>query len=223
MIPLFLGYDKREAIGFHVCVSSVLRHASSPVAVTPVFGKRRDGTNDFIYARFLIPHLMGYQGWAIFADGSDMLFRDDIAKLWALRSARNKAAVLAVQRQYKTRNHRKYIGTAMESANRDYRCKNWSSLILFNCAHPLNRVLTPDYVEAHDGQHLHTFGWLPSGAVGALPSRWNVLIGEDGETEECAVAHFTLGVPLIEHYRDSLYADEWLAESKIVSRGTFSG
>lgn len=209
MIPLFLGYDKREAVGYHVCVESLIRTATAPFTVAPVFGDRRDGTNDFIYSRFLVPYLCDYQGWAIFADGSDMLFREDIAHLWALRSARNAHAVLVVQRHYKTRHPRKYIGTDMESHNRDYPCKNWSSLMLFNCAHPANRVLTPEYIRQHGGEHLHTFGWLPSSAVGALPARWNVLMGEEGEDAECAVAHYTLGIPFFNHYKKCTRSKEW--------------
>lgn len=219
MIPIFLGYDKREAAGFHVCVESLIRHASAPFSVTALAGEQRDGTNAFTYTRFLVPHFCSYTGWAIFADGSDMLFREDIAKLWALRSPRNNHAVMAVQRHYKTRNRRKYIGTAMESDNYNYSCKNWSSLLLFNCGHPANRVLAPDYVAKHSGAHLHSFGWLPSGLVGPLPHAWNVLIGEEGETGLCSMAHFTLGIPLMPHYRDCLYADEWLASHRRISQG----
>lgn len=219
MIPVFLGYDKREAAGFHVCVESLLAHTSLPFTVSPLCGNQRDGTNAFTYMRFLVPHFCNYTGWAIFADGSDMLFRDDIAKLWALRSARNQSAVMVAKRHYRTRNRKKYIGTVMESENHDYPCKNWSSLILFNCAHPANRVLSPEYVAKHTGTHLHSFSWLPSGTIGALPLSWNVLIGEDGETDECSLAHFTLGIPLMKHYEDSLYADEWLQAYRHVQRG----
>ena len=47
----------------------------------------KDGSNAFIYSRFLTPYLMNYQGWCIFMDG-DMVVDDDIAKLWALRDDR---------------------------------------------------------------------------------------------------------------------------------------
>ena len=39
-----------------------------------------DGSNTFIYSRFLTPYLCGFDGWALFADG-DMVCRADIAEL----------------------------------------------------------------------------------------------------------------------------------------------
>ena len=32
-IPVFVGYDPREAIAYHTCVNSIIRHASQPVAI----------------------------------------------------------------------------------------------------------------------------------------------------------------------------------------------
>jgi hypothetical protein len=94
MINVYAGYDPREEAGYHCFVSSLLEHASCPVTVTPLHLKlfrsfyeagQRDGSNAFIYTRFLIPFLQGYTGSAIFMDGSDMLLKADIAELWALR------------------------------------------------------------------------------------------------------------------------------------------
>lgn len=206
-IRIFLGYDKREAVGFHVCVQSIIERASIPVSITPIFGERRDGTNDFIYARFLVPYLCGFKGWALFADGADMLFREDVAELWKLRPSMKSVSV--VQREYSTRAPRKYLGTEMEADNRDYPRKNWSSLMLFNCSHYSNRVLTPAYVSARSGSELHRFAWLAVCDIEALPEKWNVLIGEDGDDGECAIAHFTLGIPAMQAYRDGPYAREW--------------
>src|SRR3977135_2943008 len=92
MIRLFIGYDPREAVVFHACVNSVIRYASQPVAVTPLalnnlgsyIERHRDGSNQFTYSRFLVPHLVGWTGWALYMDG-DMLLRTDIAELWNLR------------------------------------------------------------------------------------------------------------------------------------------
>ena len=64
MIKLYCGYDPLEAIGYHVFCSSVIRKASKPVAFVPLHlpmldeyqEKHHDGTNAFIYSRFLIPY-----------------------------------------------------------------------------------------------------------------------------------------------------------------------
>src|SRR5215212_3157138 len=94
--------------------------------------RHRDGSNQFIYSRFLLPHLTGYSGWALYIDG-DMLLRADIAALWNLRN--ESKAVMCVHHDYRTRMRRKYLG----AKNEDYPRKNWSSVVLWNCGHPANR------------------------------------------------------------------------------------
>jgi lipopolysaccharide biosynthesis glycosyltransferase len=88
-IPVYIGYDPREAIAYHTCANSVIRNSSRPVAIIPVAlnlfrdysETHNDGSNHFIYTRFLVPHLQDYAGHAIFIDG-DMIVRGDIAELW---------------------------------------------------------------------------------------------------------------------------------------------
>jgi len=133
-IPVYVGYDPREAIAFHTCANSIIRHASKPVAIIPVAlnlfrdyeETHTDGSNHFIYTRFLVPHLQEYTGWAIFIDG-DMIVRDDIVKLWELQNS--YMDVMVVKHDYQTRMPVKYLG----AKNEDYPRKNWSSVILWNC------------------------------------------------------------------------------------------
>ena len=108
MIPIFIGYDPREATVFHTCANSIIRHATQPVQIIPLAlnlfkdykETHTDGSNQFIYSRFLVPHLMGFNGWAIFIDG-DMVVRDDITKLWELQNP--YMDVLVVKHDYKTK------------------------------------------------------------------------------------------------------------------------
>lgn len=211
MLRLFVGFDPREAAAYHVFCQSVIDRASVPVAFIPLhapmlanFDGQRDGTNAFIFSRYLIPSLCDFSGWALFADG-DMLLREDIARLWALRDA--SKAVQVVKHDYKTRHRRKYIGTPIENDNLDYERKNWSSVVLWNCSHPSNRILSREFVEDAGGVFLHRFQWLTDAEIGSLPSKWNRLIGEqDGDT---SLAHYTLGVPGFQNYRHSPYSEEW--------------
>jgi len=225
-IRLFCGYDAREAVGFHVFSQSVLERTSVPVSITPLTdAMKRDGSNAFTYSRFLIPWLCGFKGRALFVDGADMLLREDLVYLWDMYDPRMACQV--VKHEYKTSARRKYVGTEMEADNRDYPRKNWSSVILWNCGHYLNRCLTPEFIDMLDGAYLHRFGWLdPERAIpaaegleklgdrigdrlGALPGRWNVLIGEGDMPKDVALAHWTLGIPGIEHYSNAPLADEW--------------
>ena len=119
IIPVFIGYDPREAIAFHTCANSIIRHASQPVQIIPLAlnlfkdykETHTDGSNQFIYSRFLVPHLMGFNGWAIFIDG-DMIVRDDITKLWELQNPYKD--VLVVKHDYKTKMTEKYLGAKNE-------------------------------------------------------------------------------------------------------------
>ena len=184
MIRLFTGWDAREAAGWHAFVDSVYRHASEPVSITRLPEKQLDGSNAFTFSRFLVPGLCGYDGWALYADGADMLCRADIAELWSMQDPR--CAVQVVQHSYTTKFPRKYLGTPMESDNKDYPRKNWSSLVLWNCGHPALRRVIED----------HRFAWLPDDLIGALPFEWNWLADEYGYDPKAKLLHYTAGMPV---------------------------
>lgn len=199
MIRLFTGFDQREAIGWHAFTQSVIWHASGPVAIVPLAqGAQRDGSNAFTYARFSVPELCEFEGWAIFVDGADMICTADIAELWKLRDER--FAVQVVKHDYRTKHLRKYIGTAMECGNMDYPRKNWSSVILWNCGHKANRILTAENIADQPGSYLHRFEWLFDDEIGELPHSWNWLPQEFGVNSQAKLLHFTAGIPSIGAY-----------------------
>jgi len=212
-IPIFIGYDPREAVAFHVCANSIIRHASQPVAIIPLAlnlfqdytETHTDGSNQFIYSRFLVPHLMGFKGWAIFIDG-DMIVRGDIVELWNLRESDKD--VMVVKHDYKTRMTEKYLG----AKNEDYPRKNWSSVILWNCAnHPIQR-LTPAFIEKSTGAELHRFSWIKDDRIGELPPEWNWLPDEYGANPDAKLLHYTLGTPCFHEFATANMSDEWHRE-----------
>jgi len=211
MIRLLVGFDQREAVAYHTFCQSVLEKSSEPVSFCPLVlnslsanykETHNDGSNSFIYSRFLVPYLCGFQGWAIFADG-DMICRDDIAKLWNLRDE-NKA-LQCIKHDYKTKEHNKYLG----NKNLDYPRKNWSSLVLWNCSHPKHRILNPEFVMQQTGAFLHRFTWLEDHEIGELPKEWNWLTTEYEDNYEAKLLHFTLGTPCFKDYWNSEMADVW--------------
>ena len=205
-VRLFTGYDRREAIGFHVFAHSVLEHASRPVSITPLDARGMpQGTNAFTYSRFLVPWLCGFKGHAIFADGADMLMQADIAELDAMFDPRY--AVQVVQHpDYETRHPRKYVGTSMEADNRNYARKNWASLMLINCAHVHWEGLTPEDLEAMACLFLLQ---LSGARVGSLPNEWNRLVDEGHPVEGAKILHWTAGIPGFDNYRDAPGAKLW--------------
>ena len=212
MRTIFVGYDPREAAVYHTFCQSVIEHASQPVQFVPLhqdllgIDGQQDGTNAFIYSRYLIPHLMGYEGIALFVDG-DMVVNDDIIKLFN-HFDRDKA-VQVVKHDYKTKASRKYVGTPIENANVDYERKNWSSVVLWNCGHYANRVLTPNLVQEAGGAFLHRFQWLQDSYIGPLPQEWNWLELEYDHNPDASLYHHTLGSPGFEHYMRSPSAWLW--------------
>jgi hypothetical protein len=212
-LPIYIGFDPREAAAYHVCCQSIIDHATVPVAFIPLasnllggFDGQRDGSNAFIFSRFLVPWVQKWKGWALFIDG-DMIVRDDVANLFALRD--ETKAALVVKHEYQTMHPAKYVGSPLESVNLDYPRKNWSSVILWNCAHYANRGLRPETVSKAETSFLHRFGWMEAERLGELPMVWNWLAGEYGECDNAKIAHFTLGVPAFKHYADCDHADEW--------------
>ena len=212
-IPIFVGYDPREAIAYHTCVNSIIRNSSVPVAIVPVAlnlfqdytETHTDGSNHFIYTRFLVPYLMGWQGWAIFIDG-DMIVRGDIAELWDQRVMSKD--VMVVKHDYKTKRREKYLG----SPNEDYPRKNWSSVILWNCSTYPNRKLTPDFVQRSTGSFLHRFSWLEDDRIGELAPEWNWLPDEYGANPDAKLLHYTLGTPCFHEFADTPQSEEWHRE-----------
>jgi len=217
LINIFVGFDPREAVVYHVCAHSLIRHASKPLAITPLslknIGSYRethtDGSNNFVYSRFMLPHLMDFQGWALYIDG-DMLLRDDIAKLWAMRD--ETKAVMCVQHSYKTKASDKYMG----AKNADYPRKNWSSVVMWNCGHPANRSVTPHFIMEATGAQLHRFTWLDDNQIGELPIEWNWLPDEFGANEAAKLLHWTLGAPCFHEYAHVPMAAEWHREKLLM-------
>ena len=215
-IRMFIGYDPREAAPWNVLAHSIHVRSSRPVSITPlmlsqlgdlVWRERNPlQSTDFSFSRFLVPYLCGYRGWAIFAD-CDMLFLVDVAKPWDLRD--DRYAVLCMKHDHKPTEDTKFLG-AMQTR---YEKKNWSSVMLYNCAQCT--ALTPEYVNSADGLELHRFQWLDSDElIGGIPARWKHLVDYDPPLPagEVSNLHFTTGGPYFKEYRACGHADLWWGE-----------
>ena len=210
LVKIVVGFDARETIAYHVFCQSVLEKTSLPVSFLPLVEQslagyresHQDGSNRFTYTRFLTPFLMGFEGWAIFADG-DMVCRRDIAELWKLRDS--SKAVQVVKHDYLTKSSTKYLG----NKNENYSRKNWSSVILWNCGHPENRCLTPDFVSSKNGSFLHRFQWLADALIGELDKEWNWLAIEYDDNPSACLIHYTLGTPCFRDYWDCALSEHW--------------
>lgn len=216
-MTIYIGYDQREDDAYRVVCSSIRRQCDRRI-VPLVQSQLRDiglytrpvdhlASTEFSFTRFLTPMMNGYDGWALFID-CDMLFLESPDRLFDL--ADDKYAVMCVKHDYRPTSTIKMDGKTQHL----YPRKNWSSVMLFNCAHPSNRNLTVDVVNTESGSFLHQMKWLKDEEIGELPKEWNWLAGWYKEPDDGApkLIHYTEGGPWFSGYEDCEYAAEWKRE-----------
>lgn len=233
ILRIYIGWDAREDEAYQVCKASIVRRATQAVHITPIKlaemyglgiytrawtkdenGQRFDSrdkkpfSTDFSFSRFLVPHLQNYRGYALFVD-CDFLFNADIAKLFALMDPTK--AVMCVKHEHKPTETQKMEGQLQTL----YRRKNWSSLILWNCAHPAHRELTWRVVSEKPGSWLHAFEWLKDEDIGSLPVEWNWLEGWSPPSIEPKGIHMTRGGPWLPGWQNVSFANEWRTERRV--------
>lgn len=213
---IFIGWDSREPEAAEVCKYSILKHATVPVEIhflkqeelraQEIYTREIDpqSSTEFTFTRFLVPYLCGYQGNAVFVD-CDFLFEHDIRELF--ECANDNAAVSVVQHDYQPTNTIKMDGKTQYL----YPKKNWSSLMLFNCAHPDCQTLTPEIVSSQTGEFLHRFAWTEH-EIGSLDKTWNWLVNwyhepQDGKPK---AIHYTEGGPWFPNYVKTEYGGNWI-------------
>ncbi len=192
MLRVFIGFDERVAVQYHVLAHSLLEHTSIPLQIIPLssdfYPLKRPGLTKFTWARFLVPWLCEFEDAALFLD-SDILCTADIRTL--VDEVNGKECAVAVCK----------TDPAYERA----------AVMFFNCGHPDNEKLTPDYIETTEDK-LHLIGWTE--AIEWLPNRFNFLVNYD-RPEWCkgqvpALVHYTAGVPAWRETQDCDYANLWL-------------
>jgi hypothetical protein len=230
MTPLrvFIGYDSREDDAYRVCVKSMVDTSTDmPLCIQPLDetklrhsglysrywylrdDQRYDNNDDkpfstaFSFTRFLVPALCQWNGIAMYCD-CDFLWRGDIKFL--VGEIDKSKAVSVVKHSHAPPDEIKMDGRRQTVYHR----KNWSSLIIYNCSHPSNFMLTPSAVNSATGQWLHSFGWLHDHEIGEIDKVWNCLSGIDtNEIQDPFVVHFTNGTPAMTGHENDPYADEW--------------
>jgi len=219
-LRIFIGFDSKEPVAYHVLAHSILRRATVPVMIAPLvqsalrasglYTRERGATEstEFSLTRFLVPALCGFRGHAVFMD-CDMLCRVDVDHLWDEIMA-HSAAVLVCQHDYTPREGVKFLGHQQTV----YPRKNWSSFMVFDnsrCA-----ALTPAYVNGASGLELHRFAWTDDHQIGALPLDWNWLVGDYEPNDAAKIYHYTLGGPWFDATNDCDHADLWFEESALM-------
>lgn len=190
---VFIGFDARQPIAYHVCRASVERYAKGRVQVEPVrldwLPITRRGLTDFTFARYLVPWLCDFNGPALFLD-ADIVVRADVREL--LDVADPRAAVSVVQGQ---------------------RAFEWPSVMFFRCDAAACKTLTPEWVNSPETAP-HTLGWARD-RLGALPPEWNFIVGYDACPSpewQPKIVHYTAGIPCWRETEACEFAEWWHEE-----------
>lgn len=205
MLRIFIGWDSRFPEPADVLAYSLRKFSSIPLDIRFLkiaeldFHRDNDPlqSTEFTYTRFLVPHLCGFEGKAIFMD-NDMLCLGDIRELDELDMS--DFALRVVQHDYQPENTVKMYGCAQTS----YPRKNWSSLMIMRCDRL--RLWTKEIVQSQTGAYLHRFQDIPDEAIGDIPKTWNTLDWMDSHTQ---LIHYTNGGPWFDAYRDHPHAGVW--------------
>jgi len=218
-LQVFVGWDPREDIAWEICRHSILsRTNANEVCVEPLIQSqlREAGTykrpvdklaaTEFSLTRFLVPHLAGNEGYAIFVD-CDFLFLTDIRDV--LKEVDPTKAISVVKHDYQPKENTKMDGCIQHP----YPRKNWSSFIVFNCSHPSVQALSPAVVNTAEPAFLHRFSWLNDDEIGELDKGWNYLEGwYEPLYDKLRAIHYTLGGPWFDNKKECDFAAEWLNE-----------
>ena len=219
---IFIGFDKRMPIASDVLAFSLQKHSSEPLDIRFLKLSELDlkrpadplQSTEFTYSRFLVPHLCDFKGIAMFMD-NDMLAFGDIAQLFQLDMG--PYALRCVKHDQQVKGTIKMDGRVQTS----YPRKNWSSLMLLNCAKLT--AWSKENVETKSAQWLHRFEPIPDEQIGDIPKTWNTLDWYDQTTN---LVHYTEGGPWFDRCKDHPYGavwfkyrDEFLAHAGMSQKG----
>ncbi len=205
MLRVFIGWDSRYPELSDVLSYSLRKHASIPLSISYLklaeLGLHRPNdplaSTEFTYTRFLVPWLCNYEGVAVFMD-NDMVCLGDIKELAELDM--DPYALRVVKHDYRPTNKTKMYGCPQTV----YPRKNWSSLMIMNCARL--RLWSKQVVDTQSGAYLHRFQDIPDELMGDISPAWNALDWMDRGTR---LIHYTNGGPWFERYRDHPYGQVW--------------
>jgi lipopolysaccharide biosynthesis glycosyltransferase len=221
-LKIFIGYDKREKVAYHVLSQSIIENSSIPVTITPInlsnirqFYRRKKNKNhstEFSISRFLTPYMSNYEGYSLFLD-CDFIVLGNIEHLLKLVKKDKSKAVWCVKHSDYSKNFENKIKFLNEK-QLPYQKKNWSSFMIFN--NKKCRILTPKKVKTSSGLYLHQFKWTKEKMIGRLPANWNILVGEQKIPKKINAIHYTLGGPYFPEYKNCQGSKFWHYYRKLI-------
>lgn len=224
---IYIGYDPREQAAYDVAAKTARQfgHDVYPVyenrlrdwgiLTRPIdrrgntiwdFNSSAPQSTEFAISRFAVA-LLAHSGWALGLDCDVVILRDPSV---LYEYADSTKAVCVVKHPPLKQEGLKMDGQVQTV----YQRKNWSSVVLWNLEHPANRRLNMLTLNQWPGRDLHAFAWLSDSEIGELPPEANWLVGVQPKPVNPIIAHFTLGVPVMEGHEHDEYAEIWMEASR---------
>ena len=217
-LKIFIGYDPREKIAYHVLSQSIIANSSIPINISPINlrnlkhfynrPKTKMHSTEFSISRFLTPFLSNYKGYSLYLD-CDFIILEDVAKLIKFISKRQNKVLWCVK-------HKDYIPKEkikfLKEKQYNFKKKNWSSFMIFN--NTKCKILTPKLVSKAHGLYLHQFKWTNEKLIGSLPKNWNILVGEQKIPKKINALHYTLGGPYFKKHAKCQGSKYWFRYKK---------
>jgi len=222
---IYIGYDPNNGndLAWEVCKRSILENTKYPDELNIIkldklelqelgYYKRNDtgidkGSNNFTYTKFFIPFLNNYKGYALFCD-SDFIWKSDVYE-FIEQNINDEYAISCVKHKCYTK--KKCLGNQKMDGQiqRWYPRKNWTSLILFNCANVKCKLLDFPLLNKANPRWLQGLQWASSfdekmekdieseidHNIGSLSYHYNFLFGYYKDIDNAKAIHLTEGGP----------------------------
>lgn len=224
-INIYIGYDTTndgQLLAYEICKKSIETNTKFQkyIEVIPLIKKdliekglyyRENDSlaaTEFTYTRFLAPILNNYEGVCVFCD-SDFIWECDIYEElmpYIEKMLTENKALCCVQHNHVPNSDVKMDGRAQTI----YPRKNWTSLLIFNCAHKDVRNLTLEKVNSETGAWLHRLVWCQDENIMELPHTYNYLVGVYDDEINPKAIHYTDGGPWHLDYVNTEFVDKWI-------------
>jgi lipopolysaccharide biosynthesis glycosyltransferase len=172
MIRIVIATQPTHHVPTRVLEYSIRRHSAAELDIRPTSqpeGVERKGGTRFSFVRFLIPHMFGYRGRAIYMD-ADQLVLHDVQEL--IDSLDDDHAIALVKEP-----EGMFAGEPVESRNETSvmvldceKLKSWDPDHLFENVIPNKKKLRPGQIHYKDFMRLE---WVAPHLIQALDPRWN--------------------------------------------------
>lgn len=169
-LTVYIGTEEDQLIPQKVLEYSIRRNTKSPVNVRSVKQEMdRVGGTNFGFVRFLVPHMNGYQGKAIYLDADQLVFTD----INELANELDEKHAIALVNKPKGTFGNKPVGQHNQTSVMVLNCsklRDWNPQTMFAHIVPNRAEIQPGQIHYRDFMMLT---WFNDAMIQSVDPRWN--------------------------------------------------